>query len=362
MAVTLLRNVLILTLLFSGTNTLAQLAEEESKPDLPIKVTVVGSEWYGHIPVWVGIETGIFRKQGFDVEWKWVRDSGDRIKEISEDKAHFASVGMIAMVKSMADCNKGFYWIGNQDHAPGFEGLVVGEGIDDYSDLRGKKIGVPRLSSAHFTCFQLLEQNGFNPIKDDSFKFIKIEDIVEVFNAKDSEIDAACVWEPELSRLLAMQGTKLLETDKNTALFEKYKGMTGPDVLLINRAWADNNTIDARRFRDAYFEVVKYMIDDDESAIESMIGKYLWEYKHEIKNNLDKLTWFGSEQQWDRIQCLSEQAEELKNILDKKMGEITPKECNFEYSPKRFLYGLIDQDIPESIQEKDPCELPATPE
>ena len=33
-------------------------------------VVAVGSQWYGHVPVWAGIERGIFARQGFNVEWR----------------------------------------------------------------------------------------------------------------------------------------------------------------------------------------------------------------------------------------------------------------------------------------------------
>ena len=35
-----------------------------AKKDKLHKVIAVGSQWYGHIPVWVGIEKGIFEKHG----------------------------------------------------------------------------------------------------------------------------------------------------------------------------------------------------------------------------------------------------------------------------------------------------------
>ena len=40
-------------------------------------VVAVGSQWYGHAPVWVGMERGIFEKHGFKVEWKTIGKSID---------------------------------------------------------------------------------------------------------------------------------------------------------------------------------------------------------------------------------------------------------------------------------------------
>ena len=41
-------------------------AEESAVEPVLEKAVAVGSQWYGHIPVWIGIEKGIFRQHGFD--------------------------------------------------------------------------------------------------------------------------------------------------------------------------------------------------------------------------------------------------------------------------------------------------------
>jgi hypothetical protein len=46
----------------------------------------------------------------------------DRLNAISSGEAQFASLGETAMLSAMAQGNRRFYWIGNQDiHRPGAE-------------------------------------------------------------------------------------------------------------------------------------------------------------------------------------------------------------------------------------------------
>jgi ABC-type nitrate/sulfonate/bicarbonate transport system substrate-binding protein len=74
---------------------------EEGKNDTARhRLVAVGSQWYGHIPVWVGIERGIFKEAGFDVEWRFIGKSMDRLNAISSDEAQFASLGEIAMLSA----------------------------------------------------------------------------------------------------------------------------------------------------------------------------------------------------------------------------------------------------------------------
>ncbi|MGR9074466.1 MAG: hypothetical protein ACU833_15500, partial [Gammaproteobacteria bacterium] len=89
-------------------------AETEKGRD---KVVTVGSQWYGHAPVWAGIERGVFERHGFAVEWRFIGKSMDRLNAISSGEAQFASLGEIAMLSAMAHGNRRFYWVGNQDIA-----------------------------------------------------------------------------------------------------------------------------------------------------------------------------------------------------------------------------------------------------
>lgn len=107
-------------------------------------VVVVGSQWYGHCPAWVGQKKAIFAEAGFAIEWKPIPNSVDRVLAISAGDAQFASLGEIAMLTQMSQGNESFYWVGNQDIAPGFEGIVARKGIETIADLKGKKISTLR--------------------------------------------------------------------------------------------------------------------------------------------------------------------------------------------------------------------------
>jgi ABC-type nitrate/sulfonate/bicarbonate transport system substrate-binding protein len=112
---------LMLLVFFTGLLFLAfgcEKAEQVKNGKIP--VVAVGSQWYGHIPVWVGIERGTFVKHGFEVKWTFIGKSMDRLNAISSGDAQFASLGQVAMLSAMAQGNNRFYWVGNQDIAPGF--------------------------------------------------------------------------------------------------------------------------------------------------------------------------------------------------------------------------------------------------
>jgi ABC-type nitrate/sulfonate/bicarbonate transport system substrate-binding protein len=253
------------------------------------EVVAVGSQWYGHIPVWCGIEKGIFKKHGFYVKWQFIGKSMDRLNAISSGEAQFASIGEIAMLSAMAQGNKRFYWVGNQDIAPGFEGLVAAKGITSFEQLKGKKIGFPFGSSVDLTCRMLLKQNGLDPIKDVQLVNLEVGDVPAVF--KTGNIAAALIWEPGFSQLKAVDGATVLGLDTDTDVYKKFGTMTGPDVLIIGKAWTDADPKRAADFMQAYFESLRWVKNNTDDAVKMVAGKYIHQEVEQIQQNMAKFIW-----------------------------------------------------------------------
>jgi len=292
------------------------------------KVTAVGSQWYGHIPVWIGMEKGIFRKHGFDMQWHFIGKSMDRLNAISSGEAQFASMGEIAMLSAMAQGNKRFYWVGNQDIAPGFEGLVAAKGIDSYDALRGKKIGFPFGSSVDLTCRMLLAQNGLDPKNDVQLVNLEVGDVPAVFKA--GNISAALIWEPGFSQLKAVDGATVLGLDTDTEVYKQFGTMTGPDVLIISKAWVDEDPARAEKFMQAYFQSLAWVKDHTRDAVALVAGTYIQQDPALISANMAKFVWHDLNDQ-KRVMAdtgIFGQAEYVVRILNEDMGVI-PKKPDF---------------------------------
>ena len=270
-------------------------AGEGDKGDSLHEVTAVGSQWYGHIPVWVGIERGIFKEAGFDVKWRFIGKSMDRLNAISSGEAQFASLGEIAMLSAMAHGNKRFYWVGNQDIAPGFEGLVAGSGITDFEGLKGKKIGFPFGSSVDITARLLLKEHGLDPAKDVELVNLEVGDVPAVFRA--GNVDAALIWEPGFSKLKEVEGATVLAMDTDTEVYKKFGTMTGPDVLVIGKKWVDEDEERARRFLKAYFEALEWVRDNPDEAARIAGGSYIKQDIELILKNMKHFIWLGAAEQ-----------------------------------------------------------------
>lgn len=291
-------------------------------------VVAVGSQWYGHIPVWIGIEKGIFRKHGFDVQWRAIGKSMDRLNAISSGEAQFASLGEIAMLSAMSQGNTRFYWVGNQNIAPGFEGLVAAPGITSYAELKGKKIGFPFGSSVDLTCRMLLKEHGLDPKTDVELVNLELGDVPAVFRA--GNVAAALVWEPGFSQLKAVEGATVLGTDTDTEVYKKFGTMTGPDVLVISRSWVDENRARAKAFMRAYFEALTWVKNHNLEAAEVAQGKYIQQDLSLIQENMKKFIWQDLEAQKKVMSDagIFGQADYVIRILHEDMKAI-PREPDF---------------------------------
>lgn len=287
------------------------------------KAYIVGSSWYGHAPAWVAIEEGYFAEAGFDVEYKFVASSTDRLMAVSSGSALFASLGEMAMITPMAMGNKNFYWVGSQDIAPGFEGIVAQEWIRSIADLKGKKVAVQAASSTDLTLHLLAKEYGLNSYRDINLINISYSEMYTAFANKN--IDAAVVWEPTFSQLQELPGAHVLGKDTDTEIYRRFASMTSPDVLIINRRYADRNPEKAKVFINAYFKGVEFVRDNPDEAAR-IIEKYVGQDLEQIVQGLKGFIWLDAQ---DQAKVLSPEGlfGQIEYVIDflQETGRITRK-------------------------------------
>ena len=256
-------------------------------------VVYAGSNWYGHAPVWVGIREGIFAKAGFAVEARAFGSSPNRITALENGSAQLASVGEVAMLEAMAEGRRDFYWIGNQDIAPGAEGLVA-IGIDRIEDLRGRKIAVNVNTSVHITVYELLKSAGLD-LKTD-VEVLRGDDSAIVDLVRSGEAQAGIIWEPFYTQLRELPGAVVLGTDRDTSIYRRFKTMTGPDMVCLSKAWADADPARAKRLVRAYFEAVRWCRDHPGELID-LIAEHVGLTADDVRPVLANFKWLTREDQ-----------------------------------------------------------------
>ncbi|MGR9074408.1 MAG: ABC transporter substrate-binding protein, partial [Gammaproteobacteria bacterium] len=237
---------------------------------------------------------------------------------------------------------------------PGFEGLVARPGIRSIGELKGGTVGFPFGSSVDVTLRLLLKQHGLDPDKDVKLVNLEVGDVPSVFRA--GNVDAALVWEPGFTQLKAVEGATVLAMDTDTDIYRKFGTMTGPDVLILGKAWTDEDPARARRLMAAYFEALAWVRDHPGEAAELIHKRYIRQDLGIVRDNLSRFVWHDA---GDQRRVMSEdglyaQAELINELLYGQIKAIPSKPDFREW----VNLGVL----PEEAAESGGLEFDAAPE
>lgn len=175
----------------------------------------------------------IEKETGYKIDFRKFNSGSKVINAMASGDVHIALAGSSPIAAGVSrGLDIQLVWI-FEDIASA-EALVVrdGSGIEEPKDLKGKKLGVPFVSTTHFHTLFALEQFGIDPSE------------LEILNMQPNEIaaawergdiDAAFVWDPALGRI--KKTGKVLITSGELCKM----GKCTFDGMVVNRKWAEEN-------------------------------------------------------------------------------------------------------------------------
>ncbi|MBC2382048.1 ABC transporter substrate-binding protein [Pseudomonas sp. WS 5106] len=255
------------TLLLSASLLVGGLGATATQAATPAPVTYGGSTWFSSFPVWVGIDKGIFKKNGLDVKWQLFGTSSSRMSAMVSGNLDFAASSAIPALSLMAAGSKSFEVVSEPDSFVTVQGVFTNGEIKDIASLKGKKIGVTYASSGHILILDLLKQAQMDPNKDVMLLNIPTQEMPAAL--KTGQIDAAVAWSPTFN-ILQQQGSTLLADDTQFSLYKQFKIGTGPDILIASRAYTKEHPKEAQAFVDSYMEAIAFIKANPEEAAKSI--------------------------------------------------------------------------------------------
>ena len=212
-------------------------------------------------------------------------------------------------------------------------------------DLKGKNIGVPFASTAHYSLLRAITASGF---EESDFTLIDLQPS-DIFAAwQRGDIDAAYVWEPTLSQLLA---------DGNIVL---HSG----DVAEMGYMTA-NVEIVRSEFGEAYPEIVEKYIasvdkavtlyrEDPEQAI-SIIAEQLNITEESAKLQMEGQNWISAEEQLDAANLGTSEAVGAMAATMLDMGQFYLDQGNITDLPsaEAFAEGINTTYIQAYLDSKE---------
>jgi len=236
---------------------------------------------YSSLPWMIAKDAGLFRKHGLDVDLVFMGSSALIVQSMLSGAVPVAGVAGPAVVSSVVS---GGDVVTVANLAPLTIALMVKPAIEKPEDLRGKKIGVPRLGAvAHFAIRMILDRHG---IKDATILQMGSQPEAAAGMRRDV-IDGAMISLP-LNYVLAKEG---------------YRELVGPQdyrklgIQFISQGISARKSFSAKN-RDMVAGLIKATMEGMKlmSAQENLAKKILSKYTRQTDpESLDRAYRFGLE-------------------------------------------------------------------
>ena len=170
---------------------------------------------------------------GMDVEWRRFDSGAKVITAMASGDIDIATAGSSPIAAAV---NRGLdielVWI--LENINDAEALVVrdGSGISAPQDLKGKKIGVPFVSTTHFHMLFALEQFG---LTDKEVNLINMQPNAIAAAWERGDIDGAFIWDPALGRI-KQSGQVLISSGELSRW-----GKATFDGMVINKSFGEEH-------------------------------------------------------------------------------------------------------------------------
>ena len=183
------------------------------------------------VPLRLVMESGEVEKAtGYKINWRMFSGGGDVIRAMASGDVQMGEVGSspLTAAASQGQDIKAF-WV-SADIADA-EALVVrnGSGVNSLKDLKGKRVGVPFVSTAHYQLMAALKHDGVAG-KELNVMNMRPPEIAAAWERGD--IDATFVWDPVLSKVKAKG--KVIATSGSVGKM----GFPTFEAIAVNAKWA----------------------------------------------------------------------------------------------------------------------------
>ena len=235
--------------------------------------------WYA----WYGVQdSGIFEDNGVCVKIEFFPVYSDSLTAFYSGRVDGIC---IAGSDTIAPYNEGvdLKTVLVTDTSYGADGLVVKDGINSVTDLKGKTVATEVGTLEHMFLLKTLEKFGMT-IDDINFVNMTINDAGPAFIA--GSVDAAVLWEPTLSMAIS-SGGKLLYSSKETP------GLI-PDTFAVSERVMNSSGEHVQKIVDSWFDGTKLLNSRDDAFIEA-IARDAELTKEEYLNMLDGVTIYDKE-------------------------------------------------------------------
>lgn len=220
------------------------------------------------VPLVIARESGwiddAMKELGVTVVWTDFESGPPMNESFAAGQQDIGVIGDVPAVSAVAAGQKNVY-IAAAEGGPSY-GMLVSDssGINSVADLKGKKIGLTIGSTAQNLTEKLLANAGMDYNTDVEVINISTGDAQVVL--LNGDVDAVVIWEPNVSRLDAIDGIHLL-TDGGDV------GFPGMNVVFARKDFVDANPDIVKAYLEQYWRATK-AYEENPSAYAEMLSGY----------------------------------------------------------------------------------------
>ena len=243
------------------------------------KLTLGMSGWTGFAPLSLADKAGIFKKNGLDVEIKFIPQK-DRHLALAAGAIQCAATTVETHVAWNAN-GVPIVQIFQMDKSYGADGLAVRNDIKSFADLKGKTIGVDAPGTApYFGLAWMLNKNGMT-LKDVKTTTLSPQASAQAFVAGQN--DAAMTYEPYLSTVRDNPAAgKILATTLDYPMVM--------DTVGCAPTWLKANPKAAQALTNSYFDALA-MIKADPVKSNELMGSAVKQTGEQFAKSAAYLRW-----------------------------------------------------------------------
>ena len=170
-------------------------------PQPPVVVDAVIGNNFGHLPMFVGVEKGLFKKHGIDLKLKVVNTGTDMVGAMTKREVQIGDMSVTTFLKAR-HAGSPFLVVGmimndaTNTFADSPLAIVArkGSGITRVEDLKGKRIGLAKEQTSDEYLKMVLARRGMNYGEMNIQSIMAPPALVKAFAS--GKIDAMVSWEP----------------------------------------------------------------------------------------------------------------------------------------------------------------------
>lgn len=293
-------------------------------------VTMAFCTWTGYSPMFIAKEQGYFEEAGLNMDIQVIEDESTYAALITQGSIQFLATAQDPNIKMYANGASSRYVL-TMDASMGADGLVATEEIATLDDLKGKTLALDKSASSYYFFLTALE-NG-SSLQEEDINVIDMGDTTEAGLAfMSGSVDAAIMWEPELSEALEMvEGAHALVTSAD------YPD-TILDSLVVNAAYAEENPDVVEAVAEAWYRAVDFMNENPEEAYELMASGFEEVAAEDVASDVEGLKFFGRE---ENAQFNDEANEENVYALSQDMADFWMEKGECETDDLTDFFALV---------------------